>query len=160
MQICYGGLFQSPHVASLDRTSDTAPLVIILIAVGGVTLSLFSPPNLRSSLAYPISRLGWARIMLYANLVSRCLFLLTLAVCFTALGLLAGWLAGFGLRLDFIPFFVWPLLITVILMPLPQLAGLRLGMGRRSRSGETPRRGDLRSGWIHRPGLDRHSAPA
>ena len=55
----------------------------------------------------------------------------------TLLGLLRGWLVGYDLRSDFVPFFLRPLAITAIAMPLALWGHLQLQVAHRRKTENT-----------------------
>ena len=122
----YGALFSSPHVPPFGDQIDRHPMVILVIGTIGAVLSLWSPTDLKTSLAYPVSRRRLATINYLVGLIDSATFLVGFFVVLSSVGHLAGWLVGYSLRFDFMPFFLQPLLATVILMPLAHWGRLQL----------------------------------
>jgi hypothetical protein len=131
-------LLQSPHNATLVERGDHDPMVIIVVAAMGVALAIASPSSLlKTTLAYPLSRRFQAGVTFRAGLVDIAVFFVGLSVTLTLLGLLCGWLVGYDLRFDFIPFFFRPLAITAIAMPLALWGHLHLQVAHRRKTENT-----------------------
>jgi hypothetical protein len=86
---------------------------------------------------YPISRPALAGVVFRAGLVEGACVFLTVGLLFSVMGLGAGWGAGYGTRLDFVPHFLRALLGTMILLPVVQGVRLRVQNRRAGRSPET-----------------------
>lgn len=122
----YQTLVNSPHVAPFGENGGPHPMVIFVIAAAGVMLTLRSPAALGATLIYPLSRRRRAVIIHRSGLVYAGVFFAGISSSFLIVGHLAGWLVGYPLRLDFIPYFFHALAATVILMPIAHWGGLRL----------------------------------
>ncbi len=118
-KVTYDALLRPPH---LDPIGDRPPYVAVLlwIAAIGAGLVFVAPLALRSKVLYPLSRREQARIAYRASLVLSAAFAILMAASFLIVGHLAGWLADYPLRMDFIPFFTRPLLATLVLLPCSQ----------------------------------------
>lgn len=131
-------LLQSPHVAPLREQGEHDPIVIIVVAALGAVWAISrSSSLLKTSLAYPISRRFQAGVTFRSGLVDIAVFFLGLSLVLAFLGNLCGWLVGYEMRFDFIPFFFRPLTATVILMPLAQWGHLLLQVANRRRTENT-----------------------
>jgi hypothetical protein len=131
-------LLQSPHNPTLVDRGEHDPIVILVVAAMGVALAITSPSSLlKTTLAYPISRRFQAGVTFRAGLVDIAVFFVGLSVALTVLGLLCGWLVGYDIRFDFIPFFFRPLAITVIAMPLALWGHLQLQVAHRRKTENT-----------------------
>jgi len=71
------------------------------------------------------------------GLIDVGIFFASIFVTLSVVGHLAGWLVGYPLRFDFIPFFLRPLLATILLIPLAQWGGLHLQVATRRRADNT-----------------------
>ena len=133
----YGALFGSPHVPAFGQDSDRHPIVILVIAAMGAVLALWSPADLKTSLAYPLSRRQLATVTHGVGLFGTGIFFAEIFLVLTVTGHLAGWLVGYPIRIDFMPFFLDPLLVTVILMPLAYWGRLYLQVATQRKTDNT-----------------------
>ena len=133
----HGALLSSPYVPVFGIESDRHPIVILVIAATGAMLSLWSPTDLKTSLAYPISRRRLATITHRLGALDSGLFFVGYFVVLMIVGQLAGWFVGYEVRFDFMPFYLHPLLGTVILMPLALWGRLQLQSVSRQKTGNT-----------------------
>lgn len=133
----YGALFSSPHVPIFAEQSERHPIVILVIAAAGAALTLFSPTNLKASLAYPLSRRRLATITHRVGLIDTGVFFVSIFLILSGIGHLAGWLVGYPLYFDFMPFFLRPLLATIILIPLAQWGALHLQVATKRKTDNT-----------------------
>lgn len=118
----YDALFRSPHLPPYGE-SPPYPAVALWVAAIGSGLVLFAPLALRSSLLYPLSRRDLARVAYRASLLESAAFTVLIGTILFVVGYIAGWLVGYRFRADFVPFFVRPLLATLILQPFAQYFG-------------------------------------
>jgi hypothetical protein len=122
-KITYDALFRPPYLAAIgDRPPYVA--VSLWIAAMGAGIVFATPLALRSKLLYPLARRQRSQIAHRASLALGATFAVLMAASFLIVGHLAGWLADYPLRMDFIPFFVRPLLGTLILLPSAQYAAV------------------------------------
>jgi hypothetical protein len=133
----YGALFGSPHVPTFGEQSDRQPIVILVIAAAGAVLSLWSPTSQKASLTYPLSRRRLASLTHRVGLIDVGVFFASIFLVLSVVGHLAGWLVGYPLRFDFMPFFLRPLLATILLIPLAQWGGLHLQVATQRRTDNT-----------------------
>ncbi len=125
-RVIHGALLGSPHVPLFTEPDDRHLIVVLLIAASGSVLALWSPADLKTSMAYPLSRPALAVTTYRLGLVDTgVFFLVVFSFCF-AVGHIAGWLVGYEVRFDYLPYFLQPLLATCILIPLAYWARLRL----------------------------------
>lgn len=122
----YTALFSSPHVPAFGLESDRHPIVILVISALGVVLALWAPTDLKTSLAYPLSRQKIAAVTHRVGLVGAFVFIAGIFLVLSIVGHLAGWLVSYPLRFDFMPFFLYPLMATVVLLPLALWGRLHL----------------------------------
>ena len=133
----YDALFRSPHQAPFGEKGGPFLVVLIIISAAGVVSALFTPVAFRSGMAYPLSRRQHAQVMYRGGLVDVSIFLFILAPALLAVGHLLGWLVGYEVRFDFMPYFFRALLITLILVPLAHWGRLTLWEATRRRSEHT-----------------------
>ena len=133
----YDALFRSPHLPQFSEKGGPFALVMIIIAGAGVSTALFSSVTLGDAIAYPLSRLQRARVHFRGGLVDGAFYLLILGPFLFATGHLLGLLVGIETRFDFFPFFLRPLLITLILMPLAHRGRLALRHATRRKAENT-----------------------
>jgi hypothetical protein len=133
----YDSVIRSPHQPPFGERGGPYVLVALTIAAAGVITALFNPVALSTALAYPLSRLQRARVLFRGGLVDAAIFLLVLSPSLLLVGHTAGWLVGYELRFDFMPFFFRALMVTLIVMPTAYWGRLRLQEARQRRSGNT-----------------------
>ena len=133
----HGALFSSPYVPVFGQQSDRHPIVILVIAATGAVLALWSPVDLKTSLSYPLSRQRLATVTHRVGLLGTGAFFAGVFGLLSIAGFLAGWFVGYPLRFDFMPFFLQPLLATVILMPLAYWGRLHLQRATQRRTENT-----------------------
>ena len=134
----HDALLQSPHVPPLVERGEHSPLVILIVGAIGVALVLSGPSCLlRTSLAYPISRRLHAAVAFRGGLVDITVFSIGLSVVLALLGVVCGWLVGYDIRFDYIPFFLRPVAVTAVLMPLALWGNLHLLAAKRRREENT-----------------------
>ena len=121
----YDVLFRSPHVPAFGEKGPYA-MVVVLIAALGAMLCLKAPATPSSGVLYPLSRRAFARVAFRGAQVETAIYFLAVTVGFLLVGLAAGALLGYETRLDFLPFFMRPLMATTVLLPLLQYGRLRL----------------------------------
>jgi len=132
-------LMHSPHVPRFGDIADaggTSAFVIIVIASIGGMVALRPRTSLADGLSFPLSRRRRAAVAFYASLTDVAAFLFVTTAILSAVGFVAGRLAGYAPRFDYLPSFLWPLIGTVIAMPVAQWGGLQLGRAVRRRQGD------------------------
>ena len=130
-------LFRSPYQAQFGERGGPYALVMIVIAAAGIVTALLSPVALNDAMAYPLSRRQHARVFFRCGLIDAAIFLLIVSPGLLVIGHFAGWLVGYGIRFDFMPFFFRVLLITLILMPLGYQGRLKLQAAARHKAENT-----------------------
>lgn len=132
----YQEIMEPPGVPHLGEDSHEM-LVTLFLAAAGAAFTFWTPVALRSSLLYPLSRRALGRVTARGRWLHSTLFLVVAGCFFLLVGQVAGTFAGYPVRMDYVPFFVWPLLATVALMPLAEWGALRaLGGSARRSEGE------------------------
>jgi hypothetical protein len=126
-----------PPFGELGEGRGPSPIVALVVAAAGAVLVLWSPASLNTTLAYPLSRRLRAAVTHRAALVDAGAFFVAVGATLSMAGIVAGWLAGYELRFDFVPFFVRALIGTLILMPLAHWGRLYLGIAIKRRTGDT-----------------------
>lgn len=132
----------SPHVARLGEPDKgwgqaPSPLAVMIIAALGANVALRVKAPLAGRLCYPLSRRQRAGVALRAGLVDCGVFFCAVTIVMSVLGLVAGWLAGYETRFDYVPFFFVPLTGVLVVMPLVHWVGLYLGRAIDRREGFT-----------------------
>jgi hypothetical protein len=133
----HDALFRSPHVPQFGEKGGPYLLVALGLATAGALTAMFAPVALYDAITHPLSRRQRARVHFRGGLIDAGIFLLLVAPGLFVLGHLMGWLVGHETRFDFMPFYLRPLLITVILMPLAHWGRLRLLAATRRKSENT-----------------------
>jgi hypothetical protein len=133
----YDALFRSPHQPPFGEHGGPYLMVLIVIAAAGVATALFKPVALGATLAYPLSRRQHAQVFFRGGLVEGGILLFIVAPCLFAAGHLLGWLVGYEIRFDFMPYFFRALMVTLILMPLAHRGRLALLAATRRRAENT-----------------------
>jgi hypothetical protein len=133
----YDALFRSPHQPVFGEKGSPFLFVAIAVAAVGVVTALFRPVTLNPAMAHPLSRRQLAAVRFRGGLADAAILLAIPGLGLFALGHLAGWLAGYEIRFDFLPFFFRVLLITLVLMPLAHWGQLRLQEATRRKSENT-----------------------
>jgi hypothetical protein len=118
-------LFRSPHVPAFGEKGPYAMVVFVIAALGAM-LCLRAPASPNSGVLYPLSRRAFARVAFRGAQVETAIYFLAITFGFLLVGLGAGALLGYETRLDFLPFFMRPLMATMVLLPLLQFGRLRL----------------------------------
>lgn len=122
----YDALFASPHQAQFGEKGGPYGIVLIVIAAAGVVTTLFNAVTLHDAVAYPLSRLQRARVAFRAGLVDLGFLVLFLGLGLYVIGHLTGFLVGYEVRFDFMPFHIRVLLVTLVLIPLGHWGRLKL----------------------------------
>ena len=130
----YDALFRSPHQPPFGEHGGPFLMVLIVIAAAGVVTALFRPVAFSSAMTYPLSRRQHAQVKFRGGLVDGGVFLFIVAPCMFAVGHLMGWLVGYEVRFDFMPYFFRALMITLILIPLAHWGRLGLIAATRRKS--------------------------
>ena len=133
----YDALFRSPHQPQFGEHGGPFLMVLIVIAAAGVVTALFRPVAFTAAIAYPLSRRQHAQVFFRGGLVDGGIILFIVAPCLFTVGHLMGWLVGYGIRFDFMPYFFRALMITLILIPLAHWGRLGLLAATRRKSGNT-----------------------
>jgi hypothetical protein len=133
----YDALFRSPHQPLFGEKGGPFLYVAVVLAAVGFATALFSPVALNDGMTYPLSRRQRAQILFRGGLVDMATFLLFVSPFLYAVGHLTGWLVGYELRFDFMPFFFRVLMVSLILMPLGHWGRFRLQSATRRRAGNT-----------------------
>lgn len=133
----YDALFRSPHQPQFGEHGGPFQLVALVIAAVGVLTALFAAVAFSHTMVYPLSRRQRARVMFRGGLVDAAIFLFVVSPCLFAIGHLAGWFAGYEIRLDFMPFFFRVTMVTLILIPLAHRGRLALQAATRRKSDNT-----------------------
>jgi hypothetical protein len=102
-------------------------LTTLFVGAAGLILFLRKPKIFDSRGFYPLARREVARATYWFSAVISLIYLTLASVILFLVGLAAGWGAGIELRLGFVPLFLRAALVTVILLPIPQWIGLRMG---------------------------------
>ncbi len=125
----HDALFQPPH---LPQYGEHPPYmaVILWIAAIGIGVVMMMPVRLRTGMLYPLDRRQRACVAYRGGLLELAGYAALMSTILLVVGYLAGWLVGYEFRVDFIPFFVRPLLVTLILLPLVQYVGVRGSLAR------------------------------
>ena len=118
-------LFRSPNVPMYGEEGPYAMVVFVIAALGAM-LCLKAPATPNSGVLYPLSRRSFASVAFRGAQVEAVIYFLAVTVGFLLVGLAAGALLGYETRLDFLPFFMRPLMATTVLLPLIQYGRLRL----------------------------------
>jgi len=132
----YDVLFRPPHLPPFGEGGPYGIVALAIAAAGAVTAG-WSPVGPASGLVYPLCRRDRARVFFRCGLVDAAVLLFVVGLGLAVLGQTAGWLVGYELRLDFVPFHLRALLATVVLMPLAHWGGLRLRPARARKSPNT-----------------------
>ena len=130
-------LFRSPHQPQFGEHGGPFLMVLIIIAAAAFVTALFRPVALTAAIAYPLSRRQHAQVFFRGGLVDGGIILFIVAPCLFAVGHLMGWLVGYEIRFDFMPYFFRVLMITLILIPLAHWGRLGLLAATRRKSGNT-----------------------
>lgn len=128
----YDVLLRSPDIPPYGEEGPYAMVVFVIAALGAILcLKASATPN--SGVLYPLSRKAFAGVAFRGGQVEASFYFIAIFVGFLLVGLVAGALVGYETRLDFLPFFVRPLMATTILLPLPQYGRLRMQSPARQR---------------------------
>jgi hypothetical protein len=130
-------LISAPHIPVFGEHGGPFQMVTIVIAMLGFAIAVFSPAALNSAIFRPLSRQQQARVQFGGGLVDVALLLFILSPSLLAIGHYTGWLAGFEVRFDFMPYFFRVLLITLVLMPVAHRWRLQLEAATRKKADYT-----------------------
>ncbi|MGD8331986.1 MAG: hypothetical protein PVJ49_21305 [Acidobacteriota bacterium] len=139
-RIVHQGVLQSPHnpPPEVDRgVGGPGIMVVFLVATFGAMMALRARSPLANHLPYPLSRRRRATVVHRSELIDSALLFCGMTLVLSAIGIVAGWVAGFETRFDYLPFFAIPLCGTLILMPVAQWGGFLLGRAVDRRDGNT-----------------------
>ncbi len=118
-------LLRSPNVPPYGEEGPYAMVVFVIAALGAILcLKASATPN--SGVLYPLSRKAFAGVAFRGGQVEAGFYFVAIFVGFLLVSLVAGALVGYETRLDFLPFFVRPLIATTVLLPLLQYGRLRM----------------------------------
>lgn len=118
-------LLRSPHVPAYGEDGPYAMVVFVIAALGAIMcLKASAVPG--SGVLYPLSRRAFAGVVFRGAQVEAAVYFAAVFLGFLLVGLAAGALLGYEARLDFLPFFMRPLMATTVLLPLLQYGRLRM----------------------------------
>lgn len=124
--VLYDGLMRAPTPPVTGERSGLFLMVGIFIAIAGATLAFWRPVALSEKFLHPLSRRDRADLMFVGSFIDMAILLCILVPLLFLLGHGAGLLAGVQPRFDYLPYFLRVLLVTLALMPLAYLGGLRM----------------------------------
>ena len=120
--LLHESLFRSPHLAQYGERPPH-PAVAIWISALAAGFVALTPLGLRCGLLYPLARRRRASVAYRSSLLETGAYALLIVATLFVVGYSSGLLVG-NARLDFVPFFVRPLFVTLILLPFAQYFGM------------------------------------
>ncbi len=116
----YHTFTRPPDMPFFGEKGDPHLTIVLVISVAGLMLASSRPVALALGRSYPLSRCQLAGIAYRGYLVTAVGYCLSVAAFCCGMTLAAGYLAGYQLRLDFVPLWLRALLWTLVALPLGQ----------------------------------------
>lgn len=124
--VLHDGLMRAPTPPLTGERSGLFLMVGIFIVFAGASLAFWRPVALSEMFLHPVSRRQRADLVFAGSFIDMVILLFILVPLLFLLGHGAGLLAGVQPRFNYLPYFLRVLLVTLALMPLAYLAGLRM----------------------------------
>lgn len=121
----YHAFFRPPDEPSFGEHPDPHLLVTLTVSFFGALLAFEVPAAVASDRGYPLSRRDRCRIVFWGQLANLALYALAVGLGLFLIVQTVGWVVGYGLRLDSLPYYLRSLLATLVLMPMISFERLR-----------------------------------